>query len=249
MNITHAFRSVFAVGAILAAAVVPAARAGLLIDDFITQQDVLVTALATQATPVTAGAYVYPTATALGGERDLLLTKYTGSSVAQARLRTNPNGLDRLRFSQGTNVRSVASVIYDGVDSNAQAINYAGLGGLDFTRYSAFRLEVTASNQIGLTHFTVWDASDPTGATFATANLWIPVITTTTFLDLSFANFTAVGGDLNDIFANIGAIRFTVDGNFANVQGKTAVAGWDADFGSIQAIPSPSALLGSSSVA
>ena len=43
---------------------------------------------------------------------------------------------------------------------------------------------------------------------------------------------------------NIGAIRFTVDGNFANVQGKTAVAGWDADFGSIQAIPSPSALLG-----
>ena len=70
-------------------------------------------------------------ATVLGGERDFLVEITAGNDEFSSVSLISGGGL--LRLASGAMVTGNATIVWDGADGNANAINYTGLGGLDFT--------------------------------------------------------------------------------------------------------------------
>lgn len=215
-----------------------AQAAGLVIDDFFTPQT-NETAL-TAPPPVSSGSSI-AAITAIGGERDLLVEKTVGDDSERVRARVNPLGANLLRWSIDQALGRIV-LTWDGPDGDPSAIDYDGLGGLDFSAFDRVNLVVNFSDIGGPARFTVFDADDLTGGTFASTTLDLPggvpvgsTVTVTSF----FSSFTAVGGSLDGIFDSVGAIQFEIDATAA------AQEGWDGqiDLIEVTAVPLPASVL------
>ncbi len=215
--------------------------AGILIDDFGTNQELEVIAIA----PPTgeASSFVAAPGDAIGGERDLVVEKTTGGNTDRIRTRANPDGNTLLRHSQESGVQGRTVVIWDGPDGLPELgdIDFTGLGGVDLLdggNSDAFEIGVEFSDIDGPIHFTVYDADDAGGGTFATATL---VVSPVAFLDfeimeLLFSSFSPTGGTLMDIFDSVGAIVMEIDGTAGD---QTS---WDLDLAFVRTnmvVPEP----------
>ncbi|HEB64601.1 MAG TPA: hypothetical protein ENJ02_03565 [Chloroflexi bacterium] len=61
---------------------------------------------------------------ALGGERDIRLTNYSGAPSSQVFLRAAQTGALNLSLSQDNNVSALAEITWDGTDGDATVLNY-----------------------------------------------------------------------------------------------------------------------------
>lgn len=70
----------------------------------------------------------------IGGERDMYVELTQGNDPFSSVSLISAAGL--LRLASDTTVTGNAKIVWDGVDGNAQAINHAGLGGIDLTEFN-----------------------------------------------------------------------------------------------------------------
>lgn len=209
----------------------------MVIDNFITQQIVSVT-----AAPVATGFNAAATASALGVERDILVTKTVGFPGEQIRARTNPFGATHLRISQDAGVRGTVDVVWDGIDGSS-AVNASGLGGLSLLAdgSTAFALRVGGSDVGGpvqVTLFQQGNAANTLSGTFTVpGGLLASQAADDVTLLLPFTSLTLAGtASANDILTSVGAIRLRVDGSAA------AQEAWDSDYLYFRTVPEPMTL-------
>lgn len=120
-----------------------------------------------------------------------------------------------LYYSETSSTGS-AEIVWDG-NANPSSIDYDGLGGIDLTEDSSnsLRFEVSfydgGSPQSNLAQatFYIYDASDPTGATYSFASSDILITASAEIYEIPFSIFTAVGAGAD--FSNVGAIRMVID--------------------------------------
>ena len=215
----------------------PRASAALLVDNFISQQQVVVSTDASGSVQIGTASASAPSA--IGGQRDVLVQKIFGAEQDELRARVNPNGAALFRISADEDVRGSTFTIYDGASDFSQTgvIDYDGLGGIDVTGETAFRVTVGASDLAGPLSVTIWDADDLTGNTFAVLSQTVApraAISGPIAFDFLLDDFTVFGASsLNDVYDSVGAIQFGVNGNGA------AQAGWDSRYQSLEFIPEP----------
>lgn len=214
---------------------VQSARA-LMIDDFSTFQISEISAAAPAAMGTSQAAVE-----AIGGERDIWVTKTVGADGERVRARVNPMSAAFLRVSIDDAQGRVA-LTWDGNDGDASSINYAGLGGINLLANAGtqFDLGVEKSDIAGPLRITVFDAADLSGATFAsgTVNVAGGILSAdpTVLYSLLFGSMSASAGTVNGILANAGAIQLEVDASAA------AQESWDINlsfFGTNAASPVP----------
>jgi hypothetical protein len=224
----------------------PAGAGFITIDNFETVQTVEVTTGV--GLPVSAGDVANPTNTALGVERDIWTTKVAGADGDRIRTRVNPNTNTLLRHSQDSGVRGTSRVTYDGIDGDADAIDYDGLGGLDFGVYSDgyFELGVTFNNVLGPVEIAVYDASDLTGATYAVGTIDVAAgiddLVSPTIYQLDFSAMSLLGGATQDLFSNIGAITLTVDASAPGQGGRDTDILYLSAYTNTPGVPVPGSL-------
>ena len=181
------------------------------------------------------GSVANPTLTALGIERDLFVNKVAGADDERLRARVNPLGETKLRIDSDAEVKGSIFVTWDGVDADPNpftGVDYDGLGGIDLTDgYDGFDLIVSFSDIGGPVKLSIFDASDNSAASVATATFNVPAgipTDTPTAVHLDFADFTGTTSALTDA----GAILMEVlDEN----------AGWDLNITSlVRTVPEPS---------
>ncbi len=218
----------------------------LLIDDFITAQTVSV-----DAVPPASGFFSGPGVSALGGERDIFVSKTAGADGDRIRARTNPLGENKLRVSIDDGVRGYVDIVWDGADNNA-AINAAGLGGISLLAdgSTAFALGVSGSDVGGPARVTVFRQGAAGNFLSGVFNVpggilaGVPGDDVTLYLD--FSSLTVTGAaSANDILTSVGAIRLRIDAQAA------AQEAWDSNYTFFGTIPEPAtlALIGVAAVA
>jgi hypothetical protein len=225
----------------------PASAITITIDDFVTVQNAEVLA---SAPPIASAGSALAAPGVIGGERDLYVEKTAGDDDERVRARINPSGLNLLRMTID-DAKGRVVMTWDGSDGlfAPGQVSYAGLGGIDFTQALQLDLLVTFSDVGGPVKFVFWDAADLSGNTRATTTFTVPgsipaassVTLSKTFLS---SDFTATGGTLASIFANVGAIQMEIDAR------AVAQEGWDARFDYVRAtgtlpptgVPEPSTL-------
>jgi hypothetical protein len=215
----------------------------LIIDQFVTVQD-STTDLA--APPNKTAFSSVAAATALGGERDLLVTKIAGALGDRVRARTNPLAENKLRFSQDDGVRSTAQVVYDGFDG-VQAVDPSGLGGLSLLDdgSTGFLLDITGSDVGGPIRIRVIEQGTLTNFIEGTLNAPGGILGSTPLDDITvgllFTSMTITGtSSLNDILTNVGAIILTIDATGLSQES------WDLNvtfFRTSVQVPEPSAII------
>ena len=203
----------------------PASAGYIVIDDFIMPQSVTLTGVA----PQTGGSVANPTVAALGVERDLWVKKTTGPNGAPISALVNPYGQNLMRFDMGAGVRGSARLTWDGIDGNANTIDYDGLGGVDLglSGSSYFELRVAFSNIAGPVDFVVYDASDATGSQYAKGTISLPAgidldpdVDTLINFQLPFSSMLLMGGATTDLFRHVGAITMTINAEVAGQGGR-----------------------------
>jgi hypothetical protein len=230
----------------VAAAVLSAPAHALLIDDFITAQTVSV-----DAVPTATGFFSGPGVSALGGERDIFVTKSAGADGDRIRARTNPLNEDKLRISIDDGVRGFVDVVWDGADLSS-AINASGLGGISLLAdgAKAFALGVSGSDIGGPVAVTVFQQGAAGNFLSGVFNVpggilaGVPGDDITLFLD--FSSLTVTGAaSANAILSSVGAIRLRVDATAA------AQEAWDSNYTFFATAPEPAtlALIGVAAVA
>jgi uncharacterized repeat protein (TIGR01451 family) len=152
-------------------------------------------------------------ATVLGGERDFRVEITAGTDEFSSVSLISAGGL--LRLASGAMVTGNATIVWDGVDGNAGAINYTGLGGLDFTRDGAnrmtgIRLSVGADHANSVVKLRIYsDATHWSEFTTTVPESVGGAIDKQAVFD--FATPTASGGGGAD-FSKVGAIELTFVG-------------------------------------
>lgn len=193
------------------------------IDDFSTAQTTLV-----MLTPGTSSSQVSG-AGILGGERDMFVTLDPGSALGSVTSLTVGGGGD-LNHWQMFGSLGTSLIVWDGPD-DAPAIDYTGLGGLDFTSSgSQDRLEIpllfnNLSAPLVLTAYT--DANNFSTATVALPG-GVPPLTDLIVLYTDFVDAGPLGGAN---FTNIGAFSLFIDGS--------SIPALDVESAGISAIPEP----------
>lgn len=145
----------------------------------------------------------------VGGVRALRTTKLSGPLAS--RLET---GLGVLNHSQDAGTAGLSTVIWDG-DTDPSNINFSGLSGLNFTRDggSAFRLNSLyfdfANNLTLQLEISVFDSSDPSGATFAQSLVTLDRVYTNETLQIPFSSFVPTGAFS---FVRVGAVQLKILG-------------------------------------
>ncbi|MFN5770867.1 MAG: SdrD B-like domain-containing protein [Pirellulaceae bacterium] len=166
-----------------------------------------------------------------GGERDIFADATGGITGDQVEIRVdNENVADLLAFSSDAGTTGVRSVVWDGADGNAVAIDSTtGLGGINLTANGAtgFRMKIgtdIASNVI-LRVF-----SGPNNASIATVAMPVtPGGLATGTLFIPFSSFTNLNGS-GASFTSVRAIQMEFDGaaaadgqvDFIETAGSTA---------------------------
>lgn len=210
----------------------------IVIDDFDSPQSLEILA----AVPPTISGSSSVAASAIGGERDLLLEKLVGAEDDRIRARANPEGLKRLRHSQDSGVRGRTVVTWDGIDGSSD-LSASGLGGIDFLIGASPVLQfgVDFADLAGPVIFEFFELGDATRIARAVINIAspsFPILTDTVF-QRALADFDFLGGaTLNSVFSNVGAIRMTLDGS------AVAQTGWDIDLDFVRVnVPEPGSVL------
>lgn len=183
------------------------------------------------------GSIANPTATALGIERDLFVNKVAGADDERLRARVNPLGENKLRIDSDAEVKGSIFLTWDGVDGDPNpftGVDYDGLGGIDLTDgYDGFDLIVSFSDIGGPVKLSIFDSSDNSAASFATATFNVPAgipSDTPTPIHVGFADFTGTTSALTDA----GAILMEV---------MDESAGWDLNITSlVRTVPEPASL-------
>ncbi|MCB1866489.1 MAG: PEP-CTERM sorting domain-containing protein [Chromatiales bacterium] len=209
----------------------------ILIDDFVTQQTVSVSAA---APPTQSGFNSAATLTAIGVERDISVTKTFGALGELVRVRTNPTGFDLL--SQGIDTaRGTVRIDWDGPDASS-AINYNGLGGKDFTggvANSYFEIIVADSDHAGPITITFYENGGG-GTKFASTVFNIPIVAPDSYQSFTrlLADFSFAGGaTFNSVFTNVGAISMFIDAS------AVAQQSWDLRIDLLRTAPAPASVL------
>lgn len=192
-----------------------------MIDDFVAPQDVSVTA---SAPPTQIGFASTAAPTAIGGERDLGVTKTAGADGERVRVRTNPLGANLLRMTQDETNGTVV-VTWDGFDGSS-AINASGLGGINLGAgllNPFFELNLTFSDVGGPIVLEIFEQGNI--GNFAQATIVAPggvASGSSVLLTKAFSDFIAFGSSsLDAIFGNVGAIAMVIDAR------AVAQEGWD----------------------
>jgi hypothetical protein len=187
--------------------------------------------------PQGVGSVANPAATAIGGERDLFVSKASGADDERLRARVNPLGATKLRIDSDAEVLGSVFVTWDGVDDNPNpftGIKYNGLGGIDLTSGAdAFEVVVSFSDIGGPALFSVFDQTANSAAAVAKATLNIPggiPVNTPTPLLLPFSSFTGTTSALS----NAGAILMEI---------RDTNGAWDLNILSVTTVPEPSSLM------
>jgi uncharacterized repeat protein (TIGR01451 family) len=182
---------------------------GSIVDEFDSFQEV-------EASPPPNSAGVVSTQTDLtvmGGERDFRVEITAGSDQFSSVSLISAGGL--LRLASGAMVTGNATIVWDGIDGNANSINHTGLGGLDFTldgpnRMTGIRLSVGADHPNSVVKLRI----------YSDATHWSEFTTTVPesvggAIDkqvvFNFSTPSSSGGGGAD-FANVGAIELTFVG-------------------------------------
>ncbi len=192
-----------------------------MIDDFVATQDVSVDAAA-PPNQLNFASTVAPTA--IGGERDLLVTKTAGVAGERVRARINPLGANLLRLTQDE-ANGTVVVSWDGFDGSG-AIDASGLGGIDLGAGLVnpfFELNLTFSDVGGPIVLEVFEQGNIGNFAQATINAPGGVASgSSLLLTKAFSDFIAFGSSsLGAIFGNVGAIAMTIDAR------AVAQEGWD----------------------
>lgn len=161
------------------------------------------------------GSVANPTATALGGERDLFVNKTGGVDDERLRARVNPLGTTNLRIDSDSEVLGSVFVTWDGADGDPNpfsGIDYDGLGGIDLTEggmWDGFDLTVSFSDIGGPVKLSIFDNAANDAASVATGTFMVPSgipINTPTAIHIDFADFTGTTSALT----NAGAVLMEV---------------------------------------
>jgi hypothetical protein len=194
----------------------------LVIDDFSTDQTLSIIATPGSASSQVSGAGI------LGGERDMLVTLDSGFFISVA------SGGGTLTHMQILSSTGSGLLVWDGADDDP-AVDYTGLGGLDFTEGGGENhlfvplLFNNLSAPIVLTAYT--DA-----ANFSTATVSLPGgVPPQAEVRVFFTDFVDAGASGGADFSNIGAFSLFIDG--------TTTQDFNAGFGAMTPEPSSATLL------
>lgn len=141
----------------------------------------------------------------LGGERDLSVTLLNGTNA------TAEVAAGTFNLSVGAASTGTASIIYDGEDGDAQAINFNGLSGLDMTNGGTedrYKISVISADHAG--SFIIEVFSDADNSSSATMDFDASMDPKD--FNIFFSDFTAATGAGAD-FTNVGAIVITANGD------------------------------------
>ena len=180
------------------------------IDNFnVADQDVCVpTTVCPSGVSSSAVAY----ASAIGGERDMVVTRSGGSQSVTAYAGVDVGGgADVVGYSQGTGATGTWEIVWDGADGDPNNIDFVGLGGVDLSDAGTN----TSLHIVGLTNdqpFTLRIEVYTDAANWSFANRLQPTQTSATVSIPIVGSFTTGGGGGAD-FTNVGAIRIFVDGS------------------------------------
>jgi len=149
----------------------------------------------------------------LGDERDVVVTR-TSNNAGVVSLDTNQSIAGDLVMGNNLGTTGDALLIYDGIDNDASATDYTGLGNLDFTASGgdSFYLKASASLS-GTVTFTVY--KDATNYSIGS----LPLTTSASVQPylLSFSSFT-VGGGTGADFTKVGAFTARIENSSATGQ-------------------------------
>ncbi len=182
---------------------------GRMIDEFDSYQ-------AVEASPPPNSAGVGSTRTdptVLGGERDFRVEITAGSDQFSSVSLISAGGV--LRLASGAMLTANATIVWDGIDGDANAINYTGLGGLDFTvdgpnRMTGIRQSVGADHPNSIVKLRIYtDATHWSEFTNTVPQSVGGAIDTQVVFDFSTPSSTGGGGA---DFTNVGAIEVTFVG-------------------------------------
>lgn len=195
----------------------------VIIDTFDTGQSLMVNS---SSPPMVSAAEQIMAAEAIGGFRDLFVSKTAGGNGKQVRAQANASGLQTIINNAAS---GSVSTTYDGHDADfnpVTGINFTGLGGIDFTAglLDAFlEMKVTSSDIGGPVRFTVFQ-NDAAGDKFATGTINIPggiVPASSVILTKDLSTFVLGGtaASLDEVFTNVGALIMTIDATALPQQG------------------------------
>lgn len=145
----------------------------------------------------------------IGGTRTIAVEKLAGPSSVELEIVAGV-----LNHSQGAFTTGISTLTWDG-DSEPNTIAYNGLGSLDFTRDNGDAMKIDgvyfdyANSQNLILEVKVFDGSDNTGATFATATVTLDHLINNENFSIPFANFIPTGGFS---FTRVGAIQLRIPG-------------------------------------
>lgn len=212
---------------------------------------------------VNTGSFSFPAtddATIIGGSRQVSSALFTDEGQLFAGTTGNGAGPETFTHAGAPNSRAISYTIWDGQDGGGSdtfdtgvgmiPIDFDGLGGADLTAGEAAVLEFGAvfNDLGGEITFILWDADDPTGATFVENTFTLAPGVTGLFSE-SYSNFShSSGGDPLDVFDSVGSILMVIDGNLSSgfgVGASQANFGWDVEIDFIQGrmvIPEPTSV-------
>jgi choice-of-anchor A domain-containing protein len=155
---------------------------------------------------------VLATSTVFGGERDLLLTRTSGTSTFRMEIATWDPGVIYMYSGQQSDLGSL-TITYDGVDNNASTLNATGLGGVSMSNGSfTLDAEIDNTTPLGTINFTIRVYSSATNWSYKT----LSISTATGYQTLTFAPATfTIGGGTGANFNNVGAVQLITSNTVA----------------------------------
>ncbi|QQR73648.1 MAG: tandem-95 repeat protein [Holophagales bacterium] len=183
--------------------------AQVLVDDFATTGGSVILPGTPAATAAGAGM--------LGGERDLLVSRATGSGTVTATVTGSG-----LTFSSQTGTRGRLLVAWDGTDGNANTVAPGGLGTINLTTggRSSFRLAVTSARAGTEVEIRVYSNA---GADISRISRALPETTLPRDFFFDFNAFTVDSG-AGANFSSVGAVTLRITGSDAAIEGTVASA-------------------------
>lgn len=175
---------------------------GILIDDF--SFPVGGQSLTANAAGLVTDSSFSPSATSIGGERDMSVTATSGQVEYAA---NGPAFLNFLAYNAAFGATGRSTVVWDGPDNNATTLDPSGLSGADLTAAgeTGFLIAVGTDSIVALT---VNVHSGPADSSTVDVNIPISAIGTLYFVPYSsFTTSTGAGAD----FSNVGAIELLTE--------------------------------------
>jgi len=175
---------------------------GRVIDDFISPVGAGQALLANSGGPATVSSFA-STVTAIGVERDMVVTATLGSVQFEANGTAFPGNLN---YNANFGATGNAKIVWDGADNNATNLSPSGLGGENLRSLgdTGFEFAVGTSQPVTLNLIV---HSGPANSSTATFNVPVSSLDTLYVPFTSFVTTTGTGAD----FSNVGAIELLIN--------------------------------------